>query len=156
MRKAQVQALEPIVIVIFLALLLGIALVFYFRISGGQVRQDESLVRSQENAQLLATVTRLPELSCTSDTRNCIDLYKAQAFAASVTDPRQRLFYYALFGTANISIQWVELSGKKELQLYNALQSENIRASRTYFTIQDPVTGHRHFATMTIEQQVGS
>ena len=156
--KGQLQVMEPIIIVVFLALILGILLMFYLRIADTEHAQD---VRVHENAQDLAVLqrmARLPEIACPkSETGQtyCIDLYKARAFTRSMENPRARASYFPVFGAARITVHIIEVSGEtSNFTIYNTLNATaNVRPSITYTTVYDPVHDTRQFAMVMIERQ---
>jgi hypothetical protein len=68
-------------------------------------------------------------------------------------DDKQRIAYFPVFGATHITIAWVDATGAAgSIDLYNG-RSEKYTASRTYFTVFDPVHRTRNFATMIIERQ---
>lgn len=157
-RRGQLQVMEPIVIVVFLALILGILLMFYLRIAGTEQAQE---VRVHENVQDLAVLqrmARLPEIACPkSETGQtyCIDLYKVRAFNQSMEDPRARTGYFPVFGAARITVRIIDVSGDtSNITIYNTLNATaNVRPSITYTTVYDPVLDTRQFAMIMIERQ---
>jgi hypothetical protein len=156
--KGQLQALEPIIITIVLGIIMVIGVVFYINISGSQSQQDKQEQAQQDELVLLARTSRLPELSCSEDVSgtNCIDLYKANALAKRLSDPKERAYYFTLFGASNITIEYVDLVNNKAVfvPLYSAAGGNRTRATRTYFTVYDPVERTTNFATLIIEREI--
>jgi hypothetical protein len=156
MRRAQLQTLEPIVIVIILTLIVSIGLLFYFRASSDITTRDQLQVGALQDLETLSALSRMPELVCTADvTRNtnCIDTEKAKAFAQLLRSDRGRNDYYPLLGSTSITITWIDLSsGESQLLLYNAtdLNRSSVTPTRTYFTMYDPLTRTKEFAVMDI------
>ncbi|MDD9953874.1 MAG: hypothetical protein OXR66_06075 [Candidatus Woesearchaeota archaeon] len=151
MKRAQFQTLEPILVIIIIVLLAGVGLLFFVNVSKTSVAHDISTLHERHLTAALDRMTTLPELSCPkSETENtyCIDLYKARVFATQDHIP-----YYALFGPTKITLRWLDGTAK-ELVLYDALQSGQVRAATTYFTIYDPLTDERLFAMLTVQRDV--
>lgn len=157
MRKAQLQTLEPILIVIFLALILGLVLLFSLRISDTSAQRDTISQGNRQDLALLGIVANLPEIACprseTSKTY-CIDEYKARAFNASMRDVRKRNVYFQLLGNTRISIQKID-GASDPLVIYQMINdTSDVRTSFAYSTIHDPVTDLRSFAIVRIERGV--
>lgn len=161
-RVGQLQSMEPIIVMVFLAIIVGIMLIFYFRISDAQGAQD---VRSQANVQDLAAIKRLaalPEIACPrpeTAQAYCIDKYKALAFAAAMENSRLRQEYYPLFGQSRINITIITLQprGQEQLTIYDSLgDASRVRTSVMYTTVYDPSAdqsaGERKFAMVTFER----
>lgn len=157
MRKGQFQTLEPVIVVIALVFIFGIALFYYVQISGNRESAAAAAFDHEQELALLATVSQMPELSCASDVSasTCIDLYKAKGFAELLKDERARTYYYPLLGASNITLRWVDLStGKHQsLTLYTNTKGTEVKAARTYFTLYDPVQKSFYFTTMIIERE---
>ncbi len=157
-RRAQLQTLEPIIIVVILALIVGVVLLFVVRAGGAQDKASARAIDEREAIAMLRKVTSLPELSCPlSETVRtfCIDGAKAQAFARLAADPQERLAYYPLLGSSRINLTWADLSAgtTRSLLLYDGLgNASDVSQSATYFTVYDPVQDARLFATLTIER----
>ena len=156
-RRGQLQTLEPIIIVIILAVIIGMLLLFYVRISATQSRVDKQANAQQEDLASLARITTLPEISCPrSETVKtyCIDLLKARAFKDLMANPQLRSTYFSVLGASEISIETIDLQGApSSMVLYDALEPGNVSASRTYFTGYDPVQDTRKFAIMVIKRE---
>lgn len=152
--RGQLQTLEPILITIFLALIIGILLLVYVRISGSRGTDLQSVQESQDDVATLARIATLPELKCSNAFENCIDKQKAIAFSQIAAGPG-KVFYHPMFGDVNITISWIDLqtgaTGGKTL--YDSLNSTNVKTTVTYFTIYNPVTNARQFATLMITRR---
>lgn len=157
MRRGQLQTLEPIIIVMVLALIAGLSLLFYLRITEGQEMQQTREFRMQEDVATLGRIANLPELSCNrAETANtyCIDVYKARTFGEFLrTNHQARTYYYALFGATNITLQIISGGTTEQIALYENLNNTFVTQTRTYFTVQDPTTGSREFAVLIIERE---
>ncbi len=163
-RRAQLQAMEPIMIVIVLAIIAGISLLFYVRLSSGETRAQIRTTESIEDVQILGAVARMPELLC-PDTEsvqvNCIDYEKAKIFSQSSKLPENKIYYNPFFGNANITLYWIEsISGSNDVtiqsqQLFDTMVNRNkTKTSITYFTLYKPIEDRRYMAWMQIEREV--
>jgi hypothetical protein len=159
MKKAQLQAMEPIIIVIVLAVIIGVGLLFYTRINDNQQREDRIVAYQQEDLVLLSRIARMPELSCSNDESltNCIDAEKAKAFATVLRTERGRLHYYSFFGDANVTITSFDLeTGTLDTQeIYGGLDAESYTPIVMYFTLYDPKTDISKMATLTVLRRAG-
>jgi hypothetical protein len=155
--RGQLQSMEPIIIVIVLAIIAGLSLLFYVRISGGQQNEEIRAAHAQEDVATLGRIVNLPEFSCSrSATTNtyCIDKYKAQAFGNyTAKNTAARLYYYGFFGAANVTLQVVENGALHQIPLYANLKNDYVTQTRTFFTVLDPLTGERQFAILIIERE---
>jgi hypothetical protein len=152
MRRGQLSTLEPVLIVIFLVIIVGILLLFSTALIGDRSANDKLLLASDADLRLLKRITHMPELSCPSSETGetyCIDLYKAAAFANQ--DVKS---YRSLFGPTRITVQYLDLdTGQWEqpIVLYNDA-GQDVRASQTFSTVFDPLTQTRHFALISVER----
>jgi hypothetical protein len=156
MSKGQLQTLEPIIIVMMLALLVGLGLLFYIRINHAGTQQARSVAGAQEDFTTLARIVELPELACSSGAtakEYCIDLYKAKAFAASTQNNEQRAYYYTFFGASRITLEYIDDPMPEPIVLYENLKDTHVIQTRTFFAVLDPVTNERKFAVLKIERE---
>ena len=164
--KGQLQAMEPIIIVVMLGLIIGLVLLFYVRLSGTQAQTTQKITSSEEDVVMLTKVSRMPELLCpstiASDT-NCIDLGKASSFSAITTTAQGKMYYNSLFGNSNIILHWINFSSGNadavinDMTLYSALDqrslgknSSGVSTSTTYFFVYDPITKSNDLAWLDV------
>lgn len=158
-RRGQLQAMEPIIIVIVLAIIIGIVMLFYTRISAQENRAGTTRYQAREDIAMLGRLTTMPELACPrSETVKtyCIDIGKATAFAAMMNDPKERIYYNPFLGATNLTLKWYDMQQDKmnSLALYNNLRDpERITTTTTYFTVFEPVNSTRQFAMLIVERQ---
>jgi|GEM_PF-6148969 len=162
-KKGQLNTMEPIIIVIVLALIAGLGLLFYTRINDTQQTTAVSTMNAQQDVALLSTLARMPELACsraeTSDTK-CIDLGKASAFAEIlITDQKIKNEYYPIFGASKVMITYVDSFDvgmpSRSVTVYDALDDESrVRPTRTYFALYNPGDERMMFATLVVERRV--
>ncbi len=163
-RRAQLQTMEPIMIVIVLSIIAGIALLFYVRLSSGEARAELRTTQSAEDIQVLGAVARMPELLCPNTESvqvNCIDYEKAIAFAESSKSIDNKIYYNPFFGNANITLFWIESTGAPDgytiqsKQLFDTMVNRNkTRTSITYFSLYKPIEDRRYVAWMQIEREL--
>jgi hypothetical protein len=163
-KRAQLQAMEPIMIVIVLAIIAGIVLLFYVRLSSNEQQAEIRTTQSSEDVQILGAVARMPELLCPnveSVQVNCIDYEKAKAFSQSSMLPENKVFYNPLFGNANITLYWIDSIDSdgavniKSTQLFDTMVNRNkTRMTITYFTLYKPIEDRRYMAWMQIEREI--
>lgn len=160
MKKAQLQTLEPILIVIVLVMIAGIGLLFYVQFAEVDSADAVRSYESREALALLQRITTLPELSCgmaeTAGTY-CIDEKKAWAFGQIMQNQRMALEYQPIFGFSNITLFWIDAGSAGEVhkvKLYSQMNSTRYQIARTYFTVYDPVGDIRKFAMVEIAREV--
>lgn len=155
MRRGQLQSLEPVMVVIILAIIGIVGGMFYFSIAERGAQEDALLLDEQEDLAVLKRIAAAPELACPADITTgtyCIDLYKARAFSDLMAQDRHRVRYHPFFGDTQITVEWLDLPSRQSLALYNGTNATDLRATRTYFVVYDPVDGRRHFATLLIRR----
>ena len=149
MKRGQLQTLEPIIIVIVLVLIAALVLMAFVRLTDASTPLDNS-----EAVAVLERVSTMPELSCpvieTAGTY-CIDLAKVEAFSRIMRDEDNRIAYQPVFGFTQITL---EVVGDDPILLYDMIDPEaDVRAGTTYFTVHDPLTDTRRFATITVRRE---
>lgn len=161
-RHGQLQAMEPIIIVMVIAVIIGIVLVFYFRITTVSSGISSQRLQSQEDVLSMIRIARMPELLCPgsiSGDTNCIDLEKAKAFSAILRNQTYKTYYHPILGNANITIFWLDGDMKThQMQLYSDIPSNSTHtsASLTYFTVYDPIAEVNDLAWVMIQKEVVS
>jgi hypothetical protein len=157
-KRAQLQSLEPIVVVIFLAMIIGIMLVFYLRIGDAEGTKEQSVQENRKDLDLLKRMSRLPEISCpeaeTGQTY-CVDLYKAEAFGEAMESQRTKTSYYPLFGSVRITLHVIdaEYGAVDEVVIYDSINATAyVRPSVTYVSVYDPSDGTRKFGMIFMER----
>jgi len=156
MKKGQLQALEPILAVIIIAIILVIGFIYVVKISTNESVQDEMLSAENEDTATLTMLSAMPELACASDIKekNCIDLEKAKLFSQLLKTPSGRSYYASLFGKRDIIITYFDIEKKQEntIVLFDYEAQGASIGSRTYFTAHDAATKNMHFAILSIKR----
>ncbi|MBR9700258.1 hypothetical protein GOV11_00125 [Candidatus Woesearchaeota archaeon] len=164
MRKGQLQAMEPIIVVIMIVLIAVVALTYFVRLSKSEATIMASTMDSKDALAILQRASTLPELSCAlSETQGtaCIDLYKAWFMEILMNDPTQdmlKIRYQPIFGNTNVSVEIIKIedgsSPFNPIQIYNGLApGVDYTVTRTYFTIHEATTDGRAFAIMHIARE---
>ncbi len=148
MKRAQLQALETIIVAIVLILLVLLGL-FIFVV--GSEESNEQNTRQEISQEILALGVRLSnieELSCSQAGREnsvCIDLLKAEILGEWLTnisnpnyDERIRLQYADLFGNRDIILRELYPNSNTETVLFDGLNSENYLTQFIPVVIYDP------------------
>lgn len=164
MKKAQLQAMETIIVAVVLVLLVIIGLWTYTGLSrDGSEQLGRQLSLEAANA-LITILSEMPELSCPDmslETRNCLDKTKLELLSDALTNPNsdlysaeERLYYASIFGSANITIRQKYPSNQFfEVQLFDGATSRNVIARTLPVNIYDPTanTVERSIALAEIE-----
>jgi len=109
-KKAQVELIEMITIMVVIVVLLLVAVFFYFKFYAGTITKSSEELNQQEAEVLLTSITSMPELQCSLESENkfCIDLYKVSAFRGLVNDPNDqsgKQYYSNIFKNKGIVIK---------------------------------------------------
>ena len=153
MKKAQLQAMETIIISIILVLLVLIGLWFYSGVSASSADQTSRLLSQEDANTLVILLSELPELSCPDrsvETRNCLDITKIDLLSQAITNPESdlytnnnRLYYASLFGATNITItqRYPEPSANTaSYQLFDGATTSNVLTRTLPINLYDPRT----------------
>lgn len=158
-RRAQLQTLEPILIVMVLAIIASIGLVWFMRVSESSAAFDDRVFDTAQDLAMAKRIGGLPEISCPRDISAgtyCVDLEKAKAFSRAVSDQDTALMYRSLLGDSKIVLSWIDLrSGEmNNVTLYDMLPSDavDISGSITYGSVYDPVSGERYFGMVALRR----
>ena len=169
MRRAQLQAMETIIISAVLVLLVIIGLWFYTGVSVDRSGQIGTQLSQEAANALIVVLSELPELSCPDmslETRNCLDKTKAELLADALTNPQsnhysdeERLYYASIFGSANITITQRYPATEPEsfsVQLFDGATSSNVVARTLPINLYDPkaTIGSRTITLAEIELEV--
>ncbi|MEM3126924.1 MAG: hypothetical protein QW331_02560 [Candidatus Woesearchaeota archaeon] len=125
MKKAQVQTLETIGVLIFFFVLLGLGMVFYYRFQAQSLSVEEREQQSLMAIRISQQISSLPELECSkysgSSEFACIDIIKLEI--AKTLIKNNPSYYSDIFFFSNIVIQQVYPSGP-DILLYREVPKE--------------------------------
>lgn len=147
---------ETIGILIIFFFLVAFGLVFYSQMQQSSLNkefQQEYELKSINVAQL---TNYLPEIQCSSEniiTENCFDAIKLTSF--SEVTPNNRLFYYNLFYTSNITVEQIypESEPTRKWNIYSSVPEEWEDKIKTHIPIliYDPIERRYNTGVVHIE-----
>ena len=150
MKRAQLQAMETIIVAIVLILLVLLGLFIYVVGSEDVAEQNQRQGASEEILTLGTRLSNMMELSCSQRGREnsvCVDLVKAELLGAWLTDPQNpnyddtiRLQYADVFGSRNITLRqkYPAPTSNQEIVLFDGLTNENYLTQFIPVVIYDP------------------
>ncbi len=126
--RAQMQLNETILVMFVVVLMLIIGMIGYYRYSAQSLKNAGDDLVEEEVSVLLASVTEMPEISCSND--ECLDMAKIAAFSKVSREEIQH--YKGVFGSKRILVEalYPEASDQSEcnMQKYNQVNyPENCR-----------------------------
>lgn len=148
MKRAQLQALETIIVAIVLILLVLLGLFVYTVTSEESNQQNTRAEMSEEALTMGMRLSNMMELSCSQKGREnsvCLDLLKAELLSEWLTDPDNpnyddsiRLQYADIFGDRDLIIRELYPGTENELVLFDGLASENYLTQFVPVVLYDP------------------
>ena len=155
-KKAQVQMMETIAVLLIFFILIVLGIMFYARVLQGNlaIEKEETLQLNAIKIAQLASV--LPELQCSEDnivsSANCIDLLKLDAASGVITRPENEIYYYDRLQFTRITIEEL-YPGSNSWELYDRSLADFSAKIVTNVPIQllDPVSDDKSFGVMKIE-----
>jgi len=158
MKKAQLQIMENVFILIIIFIIFIFAFLFYVRIQrSNQIDKIDSFkdIEFVKKAQLLSF---LPELMCTDNNVikvDCYDILKIEAFTKEISENRD--YYDPLFGKVNITVKRYEPSPDFESwnnvwNIYDNPTGENkgVREEKFFVLLRDVTTKSDYFGVLFI------
>ena len=153
-RKSQIKMFETIGILIVFFFLIGFGLIFYTQMQGSGLNklfQEEHELKSINVAQL---TNYLPEIQCSSEnilTENCFDIVKVESF--SEVTPDNRLYYYNLFYSSNITVEQVYPEPTQNWNIYSSVPVDWRDKTVTHLPIllYDPIDKRYNTGVVHIE-----
>lgn len=161
-QRAQIQMAESIGAIIIVTLLIVFGIIFYSKIQAGGIRQEQTTARALSGVELAQRLAALPELACSSSSVQdaaCIDLHKAEAFAAIANSSDAALYYYQLFGNARIELDKIytppsetNIPFDSQLVLYENNASLHQSQSPVFipFAVQNGLTGESYLGYIAV------
>ena len=152
-KKAQIQMMETLAVLLVFFVLIIIGIVFYSKVLGGnlETQKEESIQLSA--IKVAQRASTLPELQCSEDnivSDNCIDIFKLEA--ASGIIKQNELYYYdrLLFSSVKVN-QIYPIS--REWMLYERPLEEfsNKIVTNIPISLFDPVSNKNSFGIMNVE-----
>ena len=119
-RNAQVKMFETIAVLIVFFFLLVASAAVYFSVQKVLFKQKVQELSEERNLQLTQNILALPELDCSFASvqkENCFDAYKISAFSRMLSQEKNVVDYFPVFGYSEILITTV-YPERKIMQLY--------------------------------------
>jgi len=153
-RKAQIQMLETMAVLLIFFILIVLGIVFYTNILKGNIGIQKEEVMQLNAIEISQRASSLPELQCSEEnivSENCIDLLKLQS--ASEIIPLNEVFYYDSLLFSKINITEVYPDNSRSWVLYNHTLEEfsNKIVTNIPISLFDPVTNKNSFGVMSVE-----
>lgn len=158
-KKSQIQMAESVGVVIIILIMIMIGIAIYSSYSRNKYKEELQQANEINTLKLANTVSTLPELHCTNNKINCIDILKVKAFINLMNSSDSRFFYSSYFGDAYITITQIlpnssSFFPREEIVLYEKIPEEYISKSPVFIPVNlyNPITETRGFAILTVER----
>ena len=152
-KKAQIQMMETLAVLLVFFVLIIIGIVFYSKVLGGnlETQKEESIQLSA--IKVAQRASTLPELQCSEDnivSDNCIDIFKLEA--ASGIIKQNELYYYDRLLFSNVKVNQI-YPISREWVLYERPLEEfsNKIVTKIPISLFDPVSNKNSFGIMNVE-----
>jgi len=154
MKRAQVQSLETIAVLVVFFILIGAGLVFYYRMQAQSLQEEASEQATLKAISISQLVSFLPELECSRNgipEENCIDSIKLEKAAPIINSKKD--YYYDIFQNSKIVLEQV-YPNKQSFNLYDYPLPANKLTSETKvpipIAIYNPLTDLYGFGVLRI------
>jgi 4-hydroxyphenylpyruvate dioxygenase-like putative hemolysin len=148
MKKAQVQMIETIGVLIVFMILVVFGFIFYSQVQKSTFETKETEFSQLSAIEVAQKALFMPEIKCPLDVEGCVDYLKMQA-ASNVMD-EHRVFYYDIFGYANITVQEV-FPEKNSWTIYQNIYNSSRSSTRIPINIYDADTDSYRFGIMVVD-----
>ncbi len=155
-KKAQIQMMETITVLLVFFIIVFLGLVFYSKIMRSKVSEEADKIEELSQIEIAQLASSLPELQCSQDNilrSNCIDLLKLEAASNGGVIQGNPNTYFNIFAFSNITVKTIFPSSTEEWQLYT--KEPNVIGSKlpTFFPISlyDPKEKEYRFGLMIVE-----
>ncbi len=158
-KKAQIQMGETVAIVIIVVILLILGLVFWNKISTGDVREITRERQELSVIDIAKIVQEMPEFRCSStssEKANCFDRYKILAFKKSfdggnTQNTEMFSLYSDYFLESRISFREI-YPDEETIIIYDSnITNQTTKQIDIPINIYDPITKQYSFGLITIE-----
>ena len=149
MKKAQINMMETIMVLIVFFFILVIGLVFYANIQIGNAKEDVKKYNELKAIENMQKLLFLPELQCGGgdEVFTCIDVLKLKALANVMKNGTNRVYYSDELGNSLVMVEEV-YPGNDSWMLYN--RTNKGTASFIPVSLWYPVEGEYHMGLITI------
>ena len=104
MKKAQIQFMETIFVLLILVVTIFIGVIFTFLFLNRSVSEKFETITLTDAITLTDSVISMPEFTC-GKTENCLDAQKIIAFQELTLDPTEKTYYETLFKSKRITLK---------------------------------------------------
>ena len=154
-KKAQLQMIETIAILIVFFMLVVFGLIFYTKVMKGSYTvklEEKTQLRAIELAQ---RASFLPELQCSEENiikDDCIDLLKLEAASAIMAREENKIHYYDLLEFSTITIKEIYPDGSS-YTIYSRplIDYKNKISTPVPISLYNPKTKTNAFGIMTVD-----
>lgn len=151
-KKAAVEMIETIMVLVVVIILIMLGIVFYFRSTQASIEETGKEVCMLSGNDLLAAVTAMPEIQCSTDTvsKDCIDIEKALAFKELLKDKNTKDHYDDVFsGTCpkKITIELVYPEPEEDKECQAGQQTGKCSTWTVYTPPKTAATGKQLIST---------
>ncbi|MFP4567923.1 MAG: hypothetical protein ACLFN8_03180 [Candidatus Woesearchaeota archaeon] len=160
-KKAQIQNMETIAVVIIIIILIIFGLVYAANQRKGTAEIQKSITQDTNAMKLTTNTMNLDFVKCSSFEANletCVDYHKIKALANHTTREENYLYFNNIFGNTKIELQIIKNITNSTLQnenitLYTTFDTENKTTIniRTPVTVKEPVKNTNYFAIMEVK-----
>jgi len=162
-KKAQIQNMETITVIIIIMLLITFGLVYASSQRRESIKEEQQQIKDLEVMTITTNILNLDFVKCTESEiiiYACVDYYKIKALAEKTRTEENYLHFYRIFGESDIKIKIYrdisfpnhEFLINQNITIYNITNTENMsqKLIRTPIIIRDSVLGLNYFGIMEV------
>lgn len=160
MKKAQIQNMESISVMIIIAILIILGIVFGFSQKTTEIEIQQKEVNEIDATSIAITAAGLKEIKCSSTVQSgniCLDYYRLKAMD-SLMDPdtlEVYRYYFGLFKKSHITVNIISPNPTPDspIEMYSYDDPANYNTTSSYFPVivYNPVTKINYFSIMEIQ-----
>lgn len=153
MKKAQIQMMETLAVLLVFFVLIILGIVFYSKVLSGNIETQKEEGMQLSAIKVAQRASTLPELQCSEDNivrDNCIDISKLDS--ASKIIIQNEVYYYDRLLFSNIKINQIYPAGREWALYERPLEDfSNKIVTNVPISLFDPVSNKNSFGVMSIE-----
>lgn len=158
-KKAQVQNMETITVVIIIIVMIIFGVVYASNQRTGSLERERERLRDVEAMEIATQVMSMNFLKCSEGEATndaCIDYYKIQALSENIQEDENLLHFHNLLGDSKIKIKILKnLSYTQEnenITIFKAPETENKSSIKitTPINVNNPVQRINYFSIMEV------
>lgn len=167
MRKAQIQNMESIAVVIIIGIMIVLGLVFAFNFKSEDTKQEIDTQRGVQALTIALKASSLEELKCSSFSSSgnlCLDLLTLLAVSEYVTQDNAEAYkyYYDQFKMSFVNITMIypvyegDIEVQQPIKIFDfapEVEEGKIMSVRSIYypvLVQDPITNTYYFSIMEV------